>query len=139
MEAVRDQVTLDHVKRPWITFNEVEQGALLVELSASLRRRLMVAEMDMELARSYRAFAHAARVNGGALLNKYRVPFVPSPPFQWSKLHLIEVNSRVGEITAWASSTVVADNQPLGIRHTALDLAQAGQELERQLERPRAR
>lgn len=139
MEPVRDQVTLDHVKRPWTTFNEVEQGALLVELSGSLRRRLMHAEIEHELARSYRAFAHAARNTGNALLIKHQVPFVPDPPFKWSRLPLNEVNGRISEITTWASSAVVTDQQPIGLRHTALDLSQAGQELERQLERTRAR
>jgi hypothetical protein len=139
MEAIRDQVTLDHVKRPWTTFNDVEQGSLLVELSASLRRRLMVLEADQELARAYRTFAHAARVTGSALVDKHRVPFVPTPPFQWSTLHLDEVNSRVHEITSWATATAVSDRQSMGLRHTDLDLSQAGHGLERQLERIRVR
>jgi len=138
MEA-RDQVSLDQVHRPWRSFNEVEQGALLVELSASLRRRLAHLEVDQELARAYRTFAHASRVTGNALIYKAGIPFVPDPPFRWSRVSQDDLDRRIPEIRDWAASTVVASDQPLPVRHTALDLAEAGRELERQQERTRTR
>jgi hypothetical protein len=138
MEA-RDQVMMDHLNRPWVMFNEVEQGALLVELSASLRRRLATLEVEPEVANAYRAYAHAARNTGHALVLKHAIPFVPTPPFPWSRLRIDELNSRLPEIWDWAAATVVAPEQTLPVRHTALDLHQAGQELERHLERDRSR
>lgn len=139
MEAQRDQVTQDQAQRPWNSFGEVQQGALLVELSASLRRRLATMEVDQELATAYRSFAHAARQTGGALINKHGVPFVPDSPFRWSRLRLEQVHDRLPEIRDWAASTVVSEQQALSVRHTALDLSEAGRELERQLERVRGR
>lgn len=135
-----DQVTLDQLHaRPWRTFNEVEQGALLVELSASLRRRLAHMEFDQDLAKAYRAFAHGARNTGNALIFKAGIPFVPDPPFRWTGLPMEELDRRVPEIRDWAASAVVDQEQPLPVRHTALDLAEASRELERQQERTRTR
>lgn len=122
---------MDRVRKPWVKYSEVEQGALLVDLSASLRRRLMHLELDRETAGAYRMFAHAARCAGQALINKHRIPFVPDPPFQCAKLSLFELGAMASEIGTWASSLVVAANEPLSVRHTALDLSQAGQTLER--------
>jgi hypothetical protein len=130
---------MDHLIRPWTMYSEVEQGALLVELSASLRRHLATLEVDQEVANAYRTFAHAARNAGHALVMKHGVPFVPNAPFPWSKLRMSELANRLPEIRDWAASTVVAPEQTLPVRHTALDLHQAGQELERHLERDRSR
>ncbi|HYF81263.1 MAG TPA: hypothetical protein VD973_29455 [Symbiobacteriaceae bacterium] len=138
MEA-RDQTSLNRIHDAWKSFNEVEQGALLVELSASLRRRLAHLEVDQDLAAAYRAFAQTARVTGNALIYKAGIPFVPDPPFRWSRVSQDAVDRRVPEIREWASASVVAQDQPLSVRHTALDLAEAGRELERQLERTRTR
>jgi hypothetical protein len=136
---IRDQVTLDQTYRPWSGFNEVEQGALLVELAASLRRRMATMEVTQDVAMAYRAYAHAARNAGDALLQKQGVPFVPTPPFAWSKLRLEDLNARLPEIRDWASTAVVTEEQSLGVRHTALDLSEAGRNLEQQLERDRTR
>jgi hypothetical protein len=136
---LRDQVTTDRAHRAWATYSEVEQGALLVELSASLRRRLATLEVEQEVAAAYRAFASSARAAGNAMIFKHGVPFVPDPPFKWSKMRLEELNAWVPEIREWASSTVLAQEQTLPVRHTALDLSQAGHELERHLQRERDR
>ncbi|MDF2630442.1 MAG: hypothetical protein K0R39_4273 [Symbiobacteriaceae bacterium] len=134
-----DQVTMDRAHRAWATFSEVEQGALLVELSASLRRRLATLDVEHEVAAAYRAFAASARTAGNALIFKHGIPFVPDPPFRWSKMRIEELNARVPEIREWASAAVLAQEQTLPVRHTALDLSQAGHELERQLQRERDR
>lgn len=135
----RDQVTLDRTHRAWTSFNEVEQGALLVELSASLRRRLATMEAEQGVAQAYRALAQAARTTGHALIFKHGVPFVPDPPFRWSQLRLEQVNERLPEIRDWAAATVVADDQTLPVRHSALDLSEASRELERQRPKDRER
>jgi|GEM_PF-5074342 len=67
-------MTLDQAQRLWVTFSEVEQGSLLVELSASIRRRLMHAELDRPLAEAYRVFAYTARTTGNAMIHRAGVP-----------------------------------------------------------------
>ncbi|HYF93436.1 MAG TPA: hypothetical protein VD969_14580 [Symbiobacteriaceae bacterium] len=136
---VRDQVTQDASYRPWATYDEVEMGALLIELSASLRRRMATLEVDKDTALAYRTLARTSRTAGYALIFKHGMPFVPTPPFQWSKLRIEQVNERLPEIQEWASATVVAPDQTLPVRHSALDLSEAGRELERYLQRERSK
>ncbi|HEY3366011.1 MAG TPA: hypothetical protein VGK74_13220 [Symbiobacteriaceae bacterium] len=138
---IRDQITQDQlvdVRRPWQTYTEAQQGALLVDLSESLRRRAAELE-DRTLVKSYLGFARAADQAGNALVRKADIPFVPDPPFSWAGRSLDEVNDRLSEITAWASSTAVAVDQPPDVRQAALELSESGHELGRQLERQRSR
>lgn len=75
----------------WRQFSEVEQGALLLDLAATLRMHLQQPELDQSLASELRVWAHAAQHAGRALLDKADLPFDPDPPFRWSKMDLEEV------------------------------------------------
>lgn len=82
-------MTLDHLD--WQRFTEVERGALLLDLAATLRMHLEQSELDQSLTSRYLAWADAAQEAGRALLDKADLPFDPDSPFRWSKIPMEEV------------------------------------------------
>ncbi len=75
----------------WDQFSAVEQGALLLDLAATLRLWLEEQKLDQSLISECEAFAAAAQKAGQALLDRSDLPFDPDPPFRWSKMAPEEV------------------------------------------------
>lgn len=121
--------------REWQHLSPDEQGALLLDLAATLRLRLQQLELDQSLTLRYRAFAQAAHIAGQALLDRADLPFDPDPPFRWSKIPMEEVNRRIAECADWADPDGGPESRQADLAEAFYDLALAGNALTEEIRR----
>jgi hypothetical protein len=133
---IQDQVSADHgllMGRPWNSFSESEQAALLADLSSTLQNR--IGSLDPGLVQGYRSVAEAAR----NLSREMGQDATKRPPFSWAKMPMDEVGRRLQEVTEWAQTRVLEQELSARAREGAQDLRDAGREVQYQLERTRSR
>jgi alkylated DNA nucleotide flippase Atl1 len=121
------------VGRPWNSFSESEQVALLADLSSTLHKR--IGSLDPGLVQGYRSVAEAAR----NLSREMGQDASKRPPFSWARMTMDEVGRRLQEVTEWAQARALEQELSVRAREGAQDLRDAGREVQYQLERTRSR